>query len=52
MIYVYGRHKSGNEFCSSVFETWEEAITKIRALYNLDKELNQLGEYYYFAKEH
>lgn len=51
--YVYLRHlNSGREDSCGIYETAKEAIERIRHLYNLDRTLNQLGEYYYFMKAH
>ena len=53
MWYVYCRYvKSGREDCvNRTFETAEEAIKHIALCYATDKNLHQLGEYYYFMKE-
>lgn len=53
MFYVYCRHMaSGREDFSGMYETAKEAIFKITSLYNMDKNINRLGEYYYFMKRH
>jgi hypothetical protein len=54
MWYVYCRHiKSGREDCvNRIFDTAEEAIKHIALCYRTDKDLHQLGEYYYFMKRH
>jgi len=53
MFYVYCRHMaSGREDFCGMYETANEAIFKITSLYNMDKNINQLGEYYYFMKRH
>lgn len=53
MWYVYSREiKSGKEqFVRMVFETAASAIKHIAKCYEIDKDLNQLGEYYYFMKQ-
>jgi len=53
MWYVYSLHiKSGKQECvNRVYDTAEEAIQHIRLCYNTDKDLRQLGEYYYFLKQ-
>lgn len=49
MFYVYSKHlKTGKEEFVFCYETAEEAIKKIAGNYNIDKDLGQLGEYYYF----
>lgn len=54
MWYVYCRHiKSGREECvNRIYDTAEDAIRHIALCYRTDKDLNQLGEYYYFMKRH
>lgn len=54
MWYVYYREvKSGKEsFVQKPFETAEAAIKHIAKCYAIDKDLNQLGNYYYFMKRH
>ena len=54
MWYVYSRHiKSGKEqFVRMSFETASSAIKHIAKCYEIDKDLHQLGEYYYFMKQH
>jgi hypothetical protein len=53
MFYVYCRHMaSGREDFSGMYETAKEAIEHITGLYNMDRNLKQLGEYYYFMKQH
>jgi hypothetical protein len=54
MWYVYCRHiKSGREDCvNRIYDTAEEAIKHIALCYRTDKDLHQLGEYYYFMKRH
>ena len=53
MFYVYSRHISSKreDFCG-MYETAKEAIERITGLYNMDRNLKQLGEYYYFMKQH
>jgi hypothetical protein len=53
MVCVYCRNiKSGRESTAKVCDDWESAIAHIRLCYNVDKDLHQDGEYYYFAREH
>lgn len=54
MWYVYCRYvKSGREDCvNRTFDTVEDAIKHIALCYATDKDLHQLGEYYYFMKHH
>lgn len=54
MWYVYCKYiKSGKEDCvNRTFDTPEEAIKHIALCYATDKDLHQLGEYYYFMKKH
>lgn len=52
MVYVYSKHiKSGREDFVNVYDTWENAIAKIRQCYVSDTKYYQENEYYYFAKE-
>jgi hypothetical protein len=53
MWYVYSKHiKSGREECvNRVYDSPEAAIKHISLCYNIDKDLGQLGEYFYFMKE-
>lgn len=53
MWYVYCKYiKSGKEGCvNRTFDTPEEAIKHIALCYATDKDLHQLGEYYYFMKK-
>lgn len=52
VVYVYSKHvKSGREEFINIYDTWEEAIAKMRYFYNVDKEHCSENEYYYFAKE-
>jgi hypothetical protein len=54
MWYVYSRHlKSGREDCvNRVYDTAEEAVKHIALCSSIDKDLHQLGEYYYFMRQH
>ena len=53
MFYVYCRNMaSGREDFCGMYDTAKEAIFKITSLYNTDKNINQLGEYYYFMRRH
>ena len=54
MFYVYSYSiKTGRtDAVNRTYETAKEAIEHIRLCYNIDKDLHQLGEYYYFMKEH
>ena len=53
MWYVYSRHlSSGREYSCGIYDTAKEAVERIRFLYNNDKDLRCLGEYYYFMKRH
>lgn len=53
MWYVYYRNiKTGKEDFVAVYDRAEEAIKKIAILYEADKVLGLLGEYYYFMKQH
>ena len=53
MWYVYVKHiKSGKEECvNSVYDSPEAAIKHIALCYKIDKDLGQLGEYFYFMKK-
>lgn len=53
MWYVYSRHlKSGKEECvNRTFDSSESAVKHIALCYSIDKDLRQLGEYYYFMKQ-
>lgn len=52
MFYVYCKHlKSGKESYVNSFETAQQAVEKIVSNYQIDKSINQLGEYYYFMKQ-
>ena len=53
MFYVYSLHiKSGKTECvQRTFATAEDAIRHIAYCYSADKEIRQLGEYYYFMRE-
>ncbi len=54
MWYVYSREvKSGKEqFVRMSFETAAAAIKHIAKCYEIDRDLRQLGNYYYFMKQH
>lgn len=53
MFYVYCKYiKTGKEEFINSYETAPEAIKKIASNYNIDKNINQLGGYYYFFKQH
>jgi len=53
MFYVYCKHiKTGKEEFVNCYQTAQEAIEKIASNYNIDKRIFQLGEYYYFMKQH
>lgn len=46
-----GAPEKGKEQFVNEYPTVKEAIEKIAANYKLDKDLRQLGEYFYFYKE-
>lgn len=49
MYYVYSRYiKNGKEDFVNIYQTVQDAIAKIASNYNIDKNIGQLGEYYYF----
>ncbi len=51
MVYVYARNiKTGKEDFINTYNTVQAAIEKIASNYNIDKQLGQLGEYFYFYK--
>lgn len=54
MWYVYAKHlRSGKTECvHRTFDTPQAAIKHIANCYSIDKDLRQLGEYYYYMKEH
>lgn len=53
MFYVYGQClSSGREISCGIYETAKEAIERIAFLYQNDKKIYCLGEYYYFMKKH
>ena len=53
MYYVYCKHtKTGEEEFINSYDTAQAAIEKIARNYKIDKEICQLGEYYYFIKQH
>lgn len=52
MWYVYAKYlKTGREDFIQVYDNAEDAVCKIANNYRIDKELSQLGEYYYFMKK-
>ena len=52
MFYVYSKHtKTDKEEFVNCYETAQSAVEKIASNYQVDKRLNQLGEYYYFMKQ-
>lgn len=53
MWYVYCKTISSGreEFVRMSFDTASAAIKHIAKCYSIDKDLNQLGEYYYFMKQ-
>ena len=52
MFYVYCQYiKTGKEDFINCYETAQQAIEKIASNYNIDKNTNRLGEYYYFMKQ-
>ena len=54
MWYVYCRHlSSGRDDCvNKIFETAADAVKHIAKCYDIDRDLHQLGNYYYFMKQH
>lgn len=49
MFYVYVKYmKTGKEDFIRTYDSAEDAIHKIANNYKIDKEIGQLGEYYYF----
>lgn len=53
MFYVYGRYlSSGREISCGIYDTAKEAVERIAFLYQNDRKIYCLGEYYYFMKEH
>lgn len=53
MNYVYVRNiKNGREEFMRGFADTDNAIDHIARCYRIDKELSQLGEYYYFMVQH
>ena len=51
MYSVYSRYvKTGKINHVNVFDNELDAINHIAKCYRIDKELGQLGEYYYFIK--
>lgn len=53
MFYVYSRHiKSGLEECvNRIYDNAADAVKHIALCYSIDRDLHQLGEYYYFMKQ-
>lgn len=52
MWYVYLKYlKTGREDFIKAYDNAEDAICKIANNYRIDKELGQIGEYYYFMKK-
>lgn len=54
--YVYCRYIGSGSVCredlSGVYDSWELAIERVTALYNMDrKNAATKGQYYYFIKE-
>ena len=53
MYYVYCKHTTTErEQYVNSYDTVQAAIEKIAQCYNIDKGCCQLGEYYYFMKQH
>lgn len=49
MFYVYSKYiKTGREDFIRTYDNVEDAVRKIANNYKIDKDLCQLGEYYYF----
>lgn len=49
MFYVYLKYiKTGREDFIRTYDNAEDAVRKIANNYKIDKDLCQLGEYYYF----
>lgn len=52
MWYVYLKNlKTEQEVFIQAYDNAEDAIRKIASNYRIDKELGQIGEYYYFMKK-
>lgn len=52
MWYVYSKYlKTGKEDFICAYDNAEDAVRKIASNYKIDKNLGQLGEYYYFMKK-
>lgn len=50
MWYVYLRHlQTGKKEFVGFYDNSDDAICKIASCYNIDKNIGQLGEYYYFV---
>lgn len=53
MYYIYSEYvKTGKTDFIRTFDTQEDAIRHIVKCYRIDSELSQLGEYYYYMKNH
>lgn len=55
--YVYNRYvgkgSMGRETYVGQYDSWEDAISKVTSLYNMDsRSAADKGQYYYFVKEH
>ncbi len=53
MWYVYSLHiKSGKQDCvNRIFDSAQDAVKHIAKCYDIDRDLRQLGEYYYFMRQ-
>ena len=53
MYYVYCLHiASGRVDCvNRIYDTYQDAVKHIALCYSTDKDLHQLGEYYYYMKQ-
>lgn len=53
MWYVYSMNmKTGRQECvNRTFDTADDAIHHIARCYDIDRDLRQLGEYFYFLKQ-
>ena len=53
MWYVYSLHiKSGKQECvNRTFDSAHDAVKHIAKCYDIDRDLRQLGEYYYFMRQ-
>lgn len=54
MWYVYSLHiKSGKQECvNRTFDSAKDAVKHIARCYEIDKDIHQLGEYYYIMRQH